>query len=134
MDRPLPLQRQLQKVPDILCVLSAATSALAPPACSTFTEEAERQCPHDILSEGLSLSAQGLLYHFDQKPADYGYSYKKKEEAEEPEEAELDVILSLINGVNSGKKKSSWDNGVVQVSSDMLVPPDEKAERLGLVV
>jgi len=84
----------------------------------TFTEEAERQCPHEVLAEGLSVSAQGLLYHFDKKPADYSY-YKKEDKYEKKEEEDgeidLDVILSLINGVNTkhGKGTKS-DNGVIQ--------------------
>jgi len=82
----------------------------------TFTEEAERQCPHDALAEGMSVSAQGLLYHFDKKPADYGYGYKKEEKHEEEEaEVDLDVVLSLINGVNTKKGKGTHhDNGVIQ--------------------
>jgi hypothetical protein len=50
--------------------------------CSTFTEEAERTCKGDFLCDKLSISAAGLLYHFDKAPADYGYyakdEYKKE--------------------------------------------------------
>lgn len=45
------------------------------PACSTFTEEAERHCKTagEVLEEGLTVSGQGLVYNFDN--AQYG-SYK----------------------------------------------------------
>jgi hypothetical protein len=51
------------------------------PPCSTFTEEAERTCKGDFLCDKLSISAAGLLYHFDKAPADYGY--EKKDEYKE---------------------------------------------------
>jgi hypothetical protein len=36
------------------------------PTNSTFTEEAERTCKGDFLCDKMSVSASGLLYHFDQ--------------------------------------------------------------------
>lgn len=56
------------------------------PARSTFTEEAERTCKGDFLCDKMSLSASGLLYHFDKAPADYSYGYKKHDEEYKKEE------------------------------------------------
>jgi hypothetical protein len=47
-------------------------------------------------------------------------SYKKdeyKKEYPEPTELDMDVFLSLINGVNGHKGKGEYDNGVIQVRS-----------------
>lgn len=39
---------------------------IVPRQHSTFTEEAERTCKGDFLCDKMSVSASGLLYHFDQ--------------------------------------------------------------------
>jgi hypothetical protein len=38
---------------------------------STFTEEAERSCKGEFLCDKMSISAQGLMYHFEQVRASH---------------------------------------------------------------
>lgn len=41
-----------------------------------------------------------------------------KKEGAETTEMDMDVMLSLINGVNGAKHKGEYDNGVIQVRTD----------------
>jgi len=93
----------------------------------TFTEEAERTCKGDFLCDKLSISAAGLLYHFDKAPADYGYEYKKDEYKKEEPELDMDVMLSLVNGVNGHKHKTEFDNGVLQFYYGAAAETDKAA-------
>lgn len=52
-----------------------------------------------------------------QEPADYSYG---KKEATYGAEADINVALSIINGVNGGHKKN-YDNGVIQVRRKLSV-------------
>jgi hypothetical protein len=93
----------------------------------TFTEEAERTCKGDFLCDKLSISAAGLLYHFDKAPADYGYYAKDEYKKEEPAEMDMDVMLSLVNGVNGHKHKTEFDNGVLQFYYGAAAETDKAA-------
>ena len=72
--------------PTLPCAVPCAVPCAPCPARSTFTEEAERTCKGDFLCDKMSLSASGLLYHFDKAPADYSYGYKKHDEEYKKEE------------------------------------------------
>lgn len=68
-----------------------------------------RACLHQTLPHRLPCSCA--------QATDYS-SYKKEEykkEYPEPTELDMDVFLSLINGVNGHKSKTEYDNGVIQV-------------------
>jgi len=66
----------------------------------------------------MSVSGQGLLYHFDKDPLIYSDAAYKSDA-----EVDMDAMLTIINGVNGGKKKHVYTNGAIQVGTASCTPP-----------
>lgn len=73
-------------------------------------------CLQDVLCDGMTVSAQGLVYNFAEEVfEEEAPAYFKAPKAQDGAADTMDAYLSLITGVVNSKKGADWDNGALQV-------------------